>query len=190
MPCPGGTWSMNAAVVLAAAVYPPAEAWLDAKRLAAIKARKVRTPASDGGGTGGEFFPRTRSAMGLADGRSPPPSPPASAFSDADDDPPSFDADEAEPSFRGDDALGDAPGGDVGAAATGSGAMDDDDFDALPVVPLGDKKLRACMVTGLVKTEDQASANGPHKFPLHLVLTVHRRLLHSFSRRATTTSPV
>ena len=32
---------------------------------------------------------------------------------------------------------------------------DDEDFDALPVVPLGDKKLRACMVTGLVKTEEQ-----------------------------------
>ena len=33
--------------------------------------------------------------------------------------------------------------------------MDADEFDALPVVPLGDRKLRACMVTGLVKTEDQ-----------------------------------
>ena len=31
----------------------------------------------------------------------------------------------------------------------------DEEFDALPVVPLGDKKLRACLVTGLVKTEDQ-----------------------------------
>ena len=78
----------------------------------------------------------------------------------------------------------------VASRALVLGAMDDDDFDALPVVPLGAKKLRACMVTGLVKTEDQASANGPHKFPLYLVLTVHRRLLHSFSRRATTTSPV
>ena len=33
--------------------------------------------------------------------------------------------------------------------------QEDEEFDALPVVPLGDKKLRACMVTGLVKTEDQ-----------------------------------
>lgn len=37
-----------------------------------------------------------------------------------------------------------------------AGPADDDEFDALPVVPLGDKKLRACLVTGLVKTEDQA----------------------------------
>jgi hypothetical protein len=31
----------------------------------------------------------------------------------------------------------------------------DEDYDQLPVVPLGDRKLRACLVTGLVKTEDQ-----------------------------------
>ena len=37
-----------------------------------------------------------------------------------------------------------------------AGPADDEEFDALPVVPLGDKKLRACLVTGLVKTEDQA----------------------------------
>lgn len=36
----------------------------------------------------------------------------------------------------------------------------DDDFDQLPVVPLGDKKLRACLVTGLVKTEDQFLREG------------------------------
>lgn len=40
---------------------------------------------------------------------------------------------------------------------SGAGPADDEEYDALPVVPLGDKKLRACMVTGLVKTEDQAS---------------------------------
>ena len=33
-------------------------------------------------------------------------------------------------------------------------------YDQLPVVPLGDKKLRACMVTGLVKTEDQFFREG------------------------------
>ena len=36
-----------------------------------------------------------------------------------------------------------------------AGPADEEEFDALPVVPLGDKKLRACLVTGLVKTEDQ-----------------------------------
>ena len=42
-----------------------------------------------------------------------------------------------------------------------AGAADgEDDFDQLPVVPLGDKKLRACLVTGLVKTEDQFSCRG------------------------------
>ena len=35
---------------------------------------------------------------------------------------------------------------------------DDDEYEQLPVVPLGDKKLRACLVTGLVKTEDQVCA--------------------------------
>ena len=37
---------------------------------------------------------------------------------------------------------------------------DPEDFEALPVVPLGDKKLRACLVTGLVKTEDQFLREG------------------------------
>ena len=42
-----------------------------------------------------------------------------------------------------------------------AGAADgEDDFDQLPVVPLGDKKLRACLVTGLVKTEDQFLREG------------------------------
>ena len=40
-----------------------------------------------------------------------------------------------------------------------AGAADEEEFDALPVVPLGDKKLRACLVTGLVKTEDQVRAD-------------------------------
>jgi hypothetical protein len=35
------------------------------------------------------------------------------------------------------------------------GGADEDEYEQLPVVPLGDKKLRACLVTGLVKTEDQ-----------------------------------
>lgn len=38
--------------------------------------------------------------------------------------------------------------------------MDDEEDELLPVVPLGDKKLRACMVTGLVKTEDQFLREG------------------------------
>ena len=42
---------------------------------------------------------------------------------------------------------------------------DDEDFDQLPVVPLGDKKLRACMVTGLVKTEDQFYREGNDNVP-------------------------
>jgi transcription elongation factor SPT4 len=36
----------------------------------------------------------------------------------------------------------------------------EDDLDQLPVVPLGDKKLRACLVTGLVKTEEQFLREG------------------------------
>ena len=44
--------------------------------------------------------------------------------------------------------------------------LDDDEFDEkLPVVPLGDKKLRACMVTGLVKTEDQFYREGNDNVP-------------------------
>ena len=38
--------------------------------------------------------------------------------------------------------------------------IEDDVDEALPVVPLGDKKLRACMVTGLVKTEEQFLREG------------------------------
>lgn len=34
----------------------------------------------------------------------------------------------------------------------------DEEEEKLPVVPLGDRKLRACLVTGLVKTEDQVCA--------------------------------
>ena len=46
--------------------------------------------------------------------------------------------------------------------------MADDDEEVeeqLPVVPLGDKKLRACMVTGLVKTEDQFLKEGNDNLP-------------------------
>lgn len=39
--------------------------------------------------------------------------------------------------------------------------MDDAEDEAPPVVPLGDRKLRACLVTGLVKTEEQVS--GTHQ---------------------------
>ena len=48
------------------------------------------------------------------------------------------------------------------AAAAAAAAMDveDEELEALPVVPLGDKKLRACMVTGLVKTEEQFLREG------------------------------
>ena len=42
---------------------------------------------------------------------------------------------------------------------------DEEDFDQLPVVPLGDKKLRACLVTGLVKTEDQFLREGNDNVP-------------------------
>uniref|UniRef100_A0A7S2D8A4 Spt4/RpoE2 zinc finger domain-containing protein n=1 Tax=Haptolina brevifila TaxID=156173 RepID=A0A7S2D8A4_9EUKA len=37
---------------------------------------------------------------------------------------------------------------------------DEEEFDMLPVVPLGDKRLRACLVTGLVKTEEQWYKDG------------------------------
>ena len=42
---------------------------------------------------------------------------------------------------------------------------DDEDDEKLPVVPLGDKKLRACMVTGLIKTEDQFLREGNDNVP-------------------------
>ena len=51
-------------------------------------------------------------------------------------------------------------------SATAQRAMDDEEeYDALPVVPLGDKKLRACLVTGLVKTEDQFYREGNDNVP-------------------------
>lgn len=43
--------------------------------------------------------------------------------------------------------------------------MDEEEEEKLPVVPLGDRKLRACLVTGLVKTEDQVRA--PFDLPDH-----------------------
>lgn len=43
--------------------------------------------------------------------------------------------------------------------------MDEEEEEKLPVVPLGDRKLRACLVTGLVKTEDQVRA--PFGVPDH-----------------------
>tara|TARA_B110001452_G_scaffold158134_1_gene131624 strand:+ start:751 stop:876 length:126 start_codon:yes stop_codon:yes gene_type:complete len=39
--------------------------------------------------------------------------------------------------------------------------MDEEEDERLPVVPLGDRKLRACLVTGLVKTEDQVPRRHP-----------------------------
>ena len=44
-------------------------------------------------------------------------------------------------------------------------ADEDEDFEQLPVVPLGDKKLRACLVTGLIKTEDQFYKEGNDNVP-------------------------
>lgn len=51
--------------------------------------------------------------------------------------------------------------------------MADDEFDQLPVVPLGDRKLRACMITGLVKTEEQVRAAAVHAFRLLLCYRQH-----------------
>ena len=42
---------------------------------------------------------------------------------------------------------------------------DEPELEQLPVVPLGDKKLRACLVTGLVKTEDQFLREGNDNVP-------------------------
>lgn len=70
----------------------------------------------------------------------------------------------------------------------------DDEEEALPVVPLGDKKLRACLVTGLVKTEDQARGLAVLQRwslmqPGQRLLTVHARRarLRSFTVRGMTT---
>ena len=52
--------------------------------------------------------------------------------------------------------------GGVRATAREAADMQDDEYDALPVVPLGDKKLRACLVTGLIKTEDQVCLHYDH----------------------------
>ena len=57
----------------------------------------------------------------------------------------------------------------------------EDEFDALPVVPLGDKKLRACLVTGLVKTEDQVCVQ---QWRRALCLSVSRVLSFIGSERA------
>ena len=38
--------------------------------------------------------------------------------------------------------------------------MDEQEEERLPVVPQGEKKLRACLVTGLVKTEEQSRPLG------------------------------
>jgi transcription elongation factor SPT4 len=44
--------------------------------------------------------------------------------------------------------------------------MEDIDDDApVPVVPAGDRKLRACLVTGLIKTEDQWLRDGNENLP-------------------------
>ena len=42
---------------------------------------------------------------------------------------------------------------------------EEEEQEVLPVVPLGDKKLRACLVTGLVKTEDQFYREGNDNVP-------------------------
>jgi len=43
--------------------------------------------------------------------------------------------------------------------------MDDVEEEVAPVVPAGDRKLRACLVTGLVKTEDQWLREGNENLP-------------------------
>ena len=43
--------------------------------------------------------------------------------------------------------------------------MDEQEEERLPVVPLGEKKLRACLVTGLVKTEEQWLREGNDNVP-------------------------
>ena len=69
----------------------------------------------------------------------------------------------------------------------------DEEFDALPVVPLGDKKLRACLVTGLVKTEDQVRGTRYHLprkiYREHFASSTHPLpfCARSFTARATTT---
>ncbi len=45
------------------------------------------------------------------------------------------------------------------------GGMDEQEEERLPVVPLGEKKLRACLVTGLVKTEEQWLREGNDNVP-------------------------
>ena len=60
--------------------------------------------------------------------------------------------------------------------------MADDEFEQLPVVPLGDKRLRACMVTGLVKTEDQWFKEGNDNVPC-LGMDGDREVVHACSRR-------
>ena len=43
--------------------------------------------------------------------------------------------------------------------------MDDFEEEIAPVVPAGDRKLRACLVTGLVKTEEQWLRDGNENLP-------------------------
>jgi transcription elongation factor SPT4 len=52
----------------------------------------------------------------------------------------------------------------------------EEDEERLPVVPLGDRKLRACLVTGLVKTEEQWVRDGNDNVPC-LVLRGDREMM-------------
>lgn len=64
--------------------------------------------------------------------------------------------------------------------------MDEQEDERLPVVPLGDKKLRACLVTGLVKTEEQVLPCHPPRLRAE-VTHAHSPCLLSGCATATTT---
>ena len=61
----------------------------------------------------------------------------------------------------------------------------EEDEERLPVVPLGDRKLRACLVTGLVKTEEQASLSAA---PAKIASSLSPAMLLSGCGTETTTS--
>ena len=63
---------------------------------------------------------------------------------------------------------------------------EEEEEERLPVVPLGDRKLRACLVTGLVKTEDQArrpSAALAQREPTHKRGLSTQRMMAVAARR-------
>ncbi len=56
--------------------------------------------------------------------------------------------------------------------------LEDDELDQLPSGPLGDKKLRACLVTGLVKTEEQFLREGNDNLPCLGSMVGDRDMVH------------